>query len=535
VTPALHSIDPEAQEFIKTRLQVCSNDHGICSNKADGPLPKRVIDVQYAHAGVAQLRETIDECASYVALSHCWGKSTPAKLVEGNLEGMKIGFRMNMLPFTMSDAIMLAWLLNIPYIWIDALCIVQDSVEDWEIESLKMADYYANATLTIAATLSASGNEPFLCKRSDGLAPLTMEMRSENGLETTYPVLLWKEPKRVVYGTESIGPLALRAWTWQENALSRRVAHFTDREIIFECRTETASETGLSVPPFVKPNLCQGVARLETDPFAYWYDAVEAYSRRQLTFQSDRLPAISSVASHIAALTGVRYLAGLWERDLPQELLWMTASWSFRMPRFPNLPALNGSPSWTWSSISGWVLFCRWPTVLHFSVEHVECTVPGLNPFGVVSQGLLRLRGPVVEAILRCPNNLQPNKYYIYPSSSDAEPQGPLSWSHDPQNDLNVIPRVQADCPLQQTEIHDMHGSTTPTVQRISDHVGSIDAPVLLLHLATVSVDVGSIEDRILVLGRTVERPGCCVRLGIMREPAADWFEKGQTMSIDII
>ena len=80
-----------------------------------------------------------------------------------------------------------------------------------------------------------------------------------------------------------------------------------------------------------------------------------------------------------------------------------------------------------------------------------------------------------------------------------------------------------------------MHGSTMLTVQRISDNVGYIDDPVLLLHLATVSVAVGSIEDRILVLGRTVERPWCCVRLGMMREPAADWFEKAQTMSIDII
>ncbi|KAF2032633.1 hypothetical protein EK21DRAFT_16943, partial [Setomelanomma holmii] len=107
----------------------------------------------------------------YVALSHCWGKELLPILkkaspsTEGNIKERKEWPSASTLPQTFQDGMRVALRLEVYYIWIDCLCIIQNCDDDWANEAKKMADYYQGAYLTIAAASSKAGAVPFLRPR----------------------------------------------------------------------------------------------------------------------------------------------------------------------------------------------------------------------------------------------------------------------------------------------------------------------------------------------------------------------------------
>lgn len=123
---------------------------------------------------------------------------------------------------------------------------------------------------------------------------------------------------------------------------------------------------------------------------------VEAFSPRKLTLSRDKLTALGGIASRLHQLTQWKYLAGLWQENLEQELLWHV------FPAYPTAGfPLSGpeAPSWSWASIRGKItnrieigverfLPCR-------TIVSARCLVPGLNPFGAVSGEHLGITGPL--------------------------------------------------------------------------------------------------------------------------------------------
>ncbi|KAH7061770.1 heterokaryon incompatibility, partial [Paraphoma chrysanthemicola] len=88
----------------------------------------------------------------YVALSHRWATSCcPHSLKTTNLQQYQASIPTSQLPKNFIDAIAITEVLGLSYLWIDCLCIIQDSTSDWEIESANMDAVYLNATVTIAA------------------------------------------------------------------------------------------------------------------------------------------------------------------------------------------------------------------------------------------------------------------------------------------------------------------------------------------------------------------------------------------------
>lgn len=83
-----------------------------------------------------------------------------------NVEARFAGFQVSSLPLTLRDAIRVTRALNIPFLWIDSLCIVQDDTEDWKREASKMESVYSNAEITIAATCANSSWDGFLKRRT---------------------------------------------------------------------------------------------------------------------------------------------------------------------------------------------------------------------------------------------------------------------------------------------------------------------------------------------------------------------------------
>lgn len=142
-----------------------------------------------------------------------------------------------------------------------------------------------------------------------------------------------------------------------------------------------------------------GEDRLADDPFNCWHLMVDYYSGRQLTFDTDKLPAISGLASKVYELTKSPYAAGLWSKNLPADLMWR----SLRPKGSREYASANSTPSWSWASVKGHVDFASSSTRtggLYTISEYltrvldVQCDVPGLNPFGEFSGGSFTLRGP---------------------------------------------------------------------------------------------------------------------------------------------
>lgn len=286
------------------------------------------------------------ESGVYACLSHCWGDSPTLRTMSSNIFAHRDFIAWHKLPKTFQDAITVVHRLGISYLWIDSLCIIQDVEQDWQTESAKMADIYAQSALTVAASLAARDSDSLFiespnCHRS-------IPLRNESGIEIFVR-------KTLGHGHGPIPlPLMRRAWVLQERLLSPRVVHFTHEELVWECMEKTTCECGcirsLWSPghvPFDKallysPNLGRGSRQEIKDR---WRRLAEEYSRLQLTLARDKLPAISGAARRFSEFIPGDYLAGLWKHGLVADLLWERRGLTSRQPD------LECIPSWSWLSI----------------------------------------------------------------------------------------------------------------------------------------------------------------------------------------
>jgi hypothetical protein len=127
-------------------------------------LPTRCLDVGSTTAA-PHLVDTKGRQGLYVALSWLWGDQPTSgvswKLTQNNMASFKRGINVNDLPITVRDAISVTRNLGCRYLWVDALCILQDSSIDTTEEILHIADYYANSAVTIAESRSSIAIQRF--------------------------------------------------------------------------------------------------------------------------------------------------------------------------------------------------------------------------------------------------------------------------------------------------------------------------------------------------------------------------------------
>jgi hypothetical protein len=308
------------------------------------------------------------------------------------------------LPQTIRDAVVITRRLGIRYLWVDALCILQGSdapaKADWERESSKMADIYGSAFLTIAAASARSVHEGIFHDRKPKGKRVVMRFSAENNGSLDNPVYIQSDP---AFRDCIDEPLYHRGWTMQERILSPRVLVFTRDQLVWNCQTQNMTESGIEMHPLGQQRLQTSHVLGDAHALQFWRSVVQDYSSRYLSNATDKLPALSGLAAALYQRTGDEYLAGLWRKSVLDDLLWMHKAIYSRGNRVaPSRQPGYRAPSWSWASVDGNINFHRSFTMYAFYFTRClsyHITLSGIDEFGAVSGGWIKLRGPMIQVL----------------------------------------------------------------------------------------------------------------------------------------
>lgn len=375
-------------------------------------IPSRLLDVSTPSLPKLVTREDMhsEQDCIYATLSYVWGIAQPFVLTTRNEQQLRKGVKCALLPKTVQDAVHVVSRLSIRYLWVDALCIMQDSPGDKAIQLPQMANNYRYSFLTVSAANAYSSSEGFL-KSPEGLfyperPAISLPLGAKHGKAVRFQLGKPLEPNR------RAEPIFQRAWTHQEQLLSHRTLLFEQGGVAWECLEERRTYSGvtpLGDASFLR--LIDTVSGVNGQAiYERWRSIRMDYCRRELSFLGDKLNAISALASEISRATGWVYIAGLWREHLIDELLWCHINSKRFEDRLPSdYPILRSTkaraaetvaPSWSWASVSeGHII----PTETEekrdaFDFHLLDCFIQHANagPFGSVKFGQLSILGRTV-------------------------------------------------------------------------------------------------------------------------------------------
>lgn len=399
----LDDTSPSSIDCASRWIENCLSSHGHNMGRdEERELPTRIIDVtpSLLRPKLKVFGRLCKEMTNYTALSYCWGQSKTTITTIHNLqEHIEAGFSYDLLPKTIQHAISITRSIGVRYLWVDALCILQGSEDeartDWQTESSRMAAVYGNAYVTIIAADSTSSDSGILRKRSIIPEPRA----SHDGFIKRRIYSAFRTTNLLETASSTPNIWATRAWTLQEMVLSRRALFYTDQKKYWKCEHGLIGEDG-KLARFTPTHLLTQ-NRMQQD----WHFVVEEYAKRRLTNGADKLPALSGLASLYHRRKSTPYRAGLWAATLLGDLLWRTEISADLMPHHTQS---YRAPSWSWASINGPIDYdlCLAENKGNLSEAEVisAVLVPyGLDPFGQVSAGSLKLRGklrPITRLVI---------------------------------------------------------------------------------------------------------------------------------------
>ncbi|KAH8647209.1 heterokaryon incompatibility protein-domain-containing protein [Xylariales sp. PMI_506] len=424
----------------------------IAKRDSDDPnfySPTRLLDVEADQGRVyLRLKEDVVKDACYVTLSHCWGVSSEApgyRLFQTDTAGAERpgislsdaqkGIDINLLPRTFRDAIHITQRMGIRYLWIDSLCILQDSSEDWEAEAQVMHLVYMGSYLTIAADGSSDSEGGIYKTRNPSAAkPVIVSpqwnRRVQRNTFLLVPVDFWKAMVSESY-------LGRRSWCLQERFLSPAVLHFGQTQVAFECRSSEACETFPGGIPDslhdqhgrfksfdlakagrgLRENLWKRQGRKDDesgdrslDKYYLWSRLIEKYARTDITEDKDKLIAIYGMGRFMQLLLDDTYIGGLWFDIFPSQLLWtidcgyrsaiIIEDESLRASSTPpaTRPDARNAPTWSWASVNGPIVMPK-PLRKGTLVDIKVCPGIELNDPGSQKNILLVVGGSLHPAV----------------------------------------------------------------------------------------------------------------------------------------
>lgn len=398
----------------KTFLSVCEHSHGACQLFSTVSfVPSRLLKVS-PDSGPDYIRlvETrSDGQWTWACLSYVWGGHQHHKTTRSVLPEYLKDICLEILPQTIKDAVSVCRELDIPYLWIDSFCIVQDDELDKIREIPQMSLIYRHALLTIAAACARNVEDGFLhhvrplCYRL--FAPTSLRFRDRRGRESR-PFVLTEKLGFATYHHPN-EPIDSRAWTLQEQLLSPRCLSYSSHGLVWSCRSLLQYvNDSVSRPRNIMEHRGSGqnidvvpcIPGMEMLP---WEDIVQLYTPRQATLCSDKLVALSAVAQTYSENVKQRdtYLAGIWLKSLPLSLLWQVPA-EARRPRPPE----HTAPSWSWASVGGAVRYeGTGESDSDCNIIHAQMTTVNSNVFGAILGGELIVNAQVRECCVQYDDN----------------------------------------------------------------------------------------------------------------------------------
>ena len=360
-------------------LNNCDHNHGSVCNSYRGSGPRYSADI------IMIVIDVVDNClvqttstSKYFTLSYVWGAAEMSKTLRINYAArlQKGGLRES-LPATIADAIALVRSLGERYLWVDALCIVQDDETAMQHDIKQMDIIYGKAFATIVAVHGTSAEAGLSGVNSTSRPLQQIESVTISGRSKDLEFDSDKKDQETVHMVASPMPLHLalevstldtRGWVLQEQLLSRRCLYFTNdylyfqcgREVLDECdSTECAPSTIIDNPLF---NL-QELVDLEPETglfktFTAYAKLVEKYTLRKLSYESDILNAFSGLFAVLNEYFQSDIISGIPASALDLALLWAPAAKLLcRECRLPTIEEIDmgqvdrNLPSWSWA---GW-------------------------------------------------------------------------------------------------------------------------------------------------------------------------------------
>ncbi|KAH8743415.1 heterokaryon incompatibility protein-domain-containing protein [Hyaloscypha sp. PMI_1271] len=408
-----------ASKFLGAALSNCLKHHIDCRPQIPGDrfIPSRLIDLSGYPLIRVTTRQQIETkpphgSIEYFTLSHIWGQDIFLTLNSGTLEHLESGFEASELPTCFHDAINTTRRFGFQYLWIDSLCIIQDSAEDWLVQSCTMDRVYSFGICNIAACNANNAQKSLFTSSDPSLGGPFFVNCSWSGFPSTFSVFHdWFEI------VSEYAPLYTRGWVLQERMLSPRTMHFATYPF-WECQKVVLSEAypNEKFHHYRHSWLLDPVklsSKARSSPGGIWSSVVEDYSRCFLTKPTDKLVAISGIAKALHPGCEQDYFAGLWRETFLAHLLWKAKKildgYDESTVRLENVYV---APSWSWASIEGPVEFDLdeiAEPLLH--ILEVTTTLASGDRFGNLIGGSLVVRGvltrfPTIRSLFACQSPL---------------------------------------------------------------------------------------------------------------------------------
>jgi hypothetical protein len=340
------------------------------------------------------------------------------KLLTTNIDAFRETIPFIYLVRKFGEVMDLATSIGMRYVWIDTLCIIQDSREDWRKEAGRIAALYQNATINFARVGSSATD---VCLKSRNVLGLSRACFSVEHPEPGLIPLYLSRSNALVGRMFSLAkerpPVLKRGWIWQERFLSRRTIYLGETQLVWECRYRLWLESAgfkvhfdnLPIWTYVKRTLHGSVPRnwnfLPDQEGAnglvrwklHWDGFTVGYTDAALTFTTDKLAAVAGISRAFQSASG-HVRCGHVERAYTPWVVVVEDGFEREKARVP------GAPSRSWAAADGGLSYAA----VFVGREGHKLHVPGM-----VLVGLNGILGEVREAVVRVKGRLLGPSMYL--------------------------------------------------------------------------------------------------------------------------